>query len=532
MNYSRNTIKGLMMMTCGIGGSLLPSNSLQAQEAEKPNIIFIMADDHANRAISAYGGGINQTPNIDRIAREGAIFRNNFCANSICGPSRATILTGKHSHMNGVTGNACAWDGSQTLFPRIMKEEGYNTALIGKWHLNSNPGDEFDYWKILMGAGRQGFYYNPDFVTSEGNTEMMGGYSTDLITDEALKWLDQKKDDRNPFMLFVQFKAPHVPRMPEFRFMDRYVNDTIPEPETLFDDYKTRAPYAEKANMKIGKRIKTIPLLENHDPSGNIYYARMTKEQLAKWHSYKDPETRRIMEMKRQGMLVGKERKRVAYQMFIKDYLRCIDGVDENVGRLLAWLDQNKKIKENTIVVYSSDQSYFTGQHGYAEKRFMYEDGMRMPLLMRWPKVIKPGTEVDALVQNIDFAPSFLNMAGLNIPGEMQGKSFLPLVDGEKSSQWRKALYYHYYDHGKHNVPRHEGVRTDRYKLIHYYTEDVWEFYDLKQDLQEVNNLYGNAEYGKEISQMQEELFRLRKQYLVPERFFQPPYVPVGRHKH
>jgi len=531
MNYSRKYINGLMMMSCGLGGSLLPSNSLQAQKAEKPNIIFIMADDHANRAISAYGGGINNTPNIDRIANEGAIFRNNFCANSICGPSRASILTGKHSHKNGVTGNAAIWNGKQMLLPRVMQRAGYNTALIGKWHLNSNPGDEFDYWKILMGAGRQGFYYNPDFVTSEGKTEMMKGYSTDLITDEALGWLDEKREEKKPFMLFVQYKAPHVPRMPEFRFMDRYVNDTIPEPETLFDDYESRSPYLDKARMKIGNRIKTFPLLEDHDPSENIYYARMTKEQLEKWHSYKDPDTKQILKLKREGKLVGKEKKRLAYQMFIKDYLRCIDGVDENVGRLLSWLDQNEKIKENTIIVYSSDQSYFTGQHGWAEKRFMYEDGMKMPLVMRWPKAIKAGTEVEELVQNIDFAPSFIDMAGVEIPGEMQGESVLELVNGEKSSDWRKSLYYHYYDHGKHNVPRHEGVRGERYKLIHYYTDDVWEFYDLNQDADEINNLYGIARYKKEIRQLKKELYRLRKQYEVPEIHFKAPYVGVGRHK-
>lgn len=520
------------MAGCGFAASALYGYSAHAQQHKRPNIIFIMADDHANRAISAYKGGINNTPNIDRIANEGVIFKNTFCANSICGPSRATILTGKHSHINGVTGNSCSWDGSQTLFPRVLKENGYNTALIGKWHLNGNPGDEFDYWKILMGAGRQGFYYNPDFIDSQGHKGVMEGYSTDLITNEALKWLDKKKNESDPFMLFVQYKAPHVPRMPEFRFMNRYVNDTIEEPETLFDDYKTRSSYAEKAFMKIGNRIKTLPLLENHDPKGNIYFSRMTSEQLSKWHSFKDPETRKIMKMKRQGKLEGDQKRRVAYQMFIKDYLRCVDGIDENVGRVLQWLDQNQKIKENTIIVYSSDQSYFTGQHGWAEKRFMYEDGMKMPLVMRWPKVIKPGTQVDALVQNIDFAPSFLNMAGVDIPKDMQGESFLRLVSGDSSCNWRKSLYYHYYDHGKHNVPRHEGVRTDRYKLIHYYTDDVWEFYDLKSDPNEVNNVYDDCKYRKEITLLKRELLNLRKQYKVPDAVFKPPYVSVGKHRH
>ncbi len=499
---------------------------LVAQE-NRPNIIFIMADDHANRAISAYGSGLNHTPNIDRIANEGAIMLNSFNANSICGPSRATILTGKHSHKNGVIGNGAAWNGNQTLFPRVLKKAGYKTALIGKWHLNSNPGNEFDYWKILMGAGRQGYYYNPEFVTSKGENFTENGYSTDIITDDALEWLGKNgKDANKPFTLFVQYKATHVPRMPHFRYLDRYKNDTIPEPETLFDDYSTRERYAKEANMKLG--YKPLPLLEDHDPSTNIYYDRMTKYQFEKWHSYKDPINKEYHKLKKEGKLEGDALKKFAYQQFIKDYLRCVDGVDDNVGRILEWLDKHNQIKENTIVVYASDQSYFTGEHGFAEKRFMYEEAMRMPFLIRWPKKIKPGTRITELIQNIDYAPTFLDAAGLETPKDMQGKSFLKIASGDKDITWRKAIYYHYYDHGKHNVPRHDGIRTERYKLINFYTEDKYEFYDLETDPNEMVNLYNDEKYATIISNLKKELNSLRTSYEVPAKHFKPSYAPVN----
>lgn len=493
---------------------------------KKPNIIFIMSDDHANRTISAYGSGLNQTPNIDRIANEGVIFINSYNSNSICGPSRASILTGKHSHKNGVTGNGAAWNGNQTLLPRVLQQNGYKTALIGKWHLNSNPGDEFDYWKILMGAGKQGFYYNPFFITSEGEELTEQGYSTDIVTNDALKWLDENaKENEQPFTLFVQYKATHVPRMPHFRYLDRYKNDTIPEPATLFDDYSTRERYAKEANMKVGYR--PLPLLEDHDPSTNIYYKRMTKEQLKKWHSYKDPINKEYFELKKEGKLEGDALKKFAYQQFIKDYLRCVDGIDDNVGRILTWLDKNEQIKENTIIIYASDQSYFTGEHGFAEKRFMYEEGLKMPFVMRYPKKIKPGTRVKHMIQNIDYAPTLINAAGIDIPNDMQGKSFLKIAKGEQDNTWRKTVYYHYYDHGRHNVPRHDGIRSDRYKLIHFYTENKYEFYDLKSDPNEIDNLYSNDGYKNTIAEMTKELHQSRTTYEVPEKYFIPPYAEV-----
>lgn len=504
------------------------ANDGQNNKAPRPNVIFIMADDHANRAISAYKSRLNSTPNIDRIANEGAIFLNSFCANSICGPSRASILTGKHSHKNGIVGNASPWDADQQVFSRIMQDSGYQTALIGKWHLNSLPGGAFNYWNVLTGAGKQGFYYNPSFINKDSVEQTVEGYSTDIITDQSLDWLNTHSQQEKPFMLFVQFKAPHVPRMPAFRFLGKYKNDSIAEPATLFDDYETRAPYAEAANMKVGLNLP--PVMEEHDKASNIYYDRMTEEQFKKWHSYKDPIIRKYQALLADG---SPERtvKKFVYQQFIKDYLRVVDGVDENVGRVLEWLDEHNDIKENTIVIYCGDQSYFTGEHGWAEKRFMYEEGMKMPFLIRWPGQIKPGSRIGSMIQNIDYGPTLLEATGIAIPDDMQGRSFLPILKGETPENWRKAVYYHYYDHGRHNVPRHEGVRNDQYKLIHFYTDDVWEFYDLEQDPHEINNVYGKSDYGSIINQMKEDMLRLRKQYEVPEDHFEAPYVESGKNQ-
>ncbi len=515
----------LYFLVANVFGSFNELNTKEITKKQRPNIIFIMADDHANRAISAYDGSINQTPNIDRLADEGALFLQSFCTNSICAPSRATILTGKHSHKNGVTGNGAPWDGSQTLFPRMFKEAGYETALIGKWHLNSNPGDEFNSWKILMGAGRQGFYYNPLFISNDKGEEIIPGYSTDVVTDEALKWLNNNKGSEKPFLLFVQYKAPHVPRIPALRYLDKYMNDTIPEPETLFDDYSTRSHYATDVNFKMGN-YRPVPKIGVKTKRKNIQLERMTEEQLLAYHKSIDPQNEKYYEMKKNGLLEGKNMKKYTYQRFIKDYIRCIDGVDENVGRLLNWLDQNKKLKNNTVVVYTSDQSYFTGEHGYKEKRLMYEDALKMPFLIRWPKKIKPGTRKKELIQNIDFAPTFLDMANIEIPDDIQGNSFLPMLTEEPQTEWRKSIYYHYYDHGKHKVGRHDGVRTERYKLINFYTDDLWELYDLKNDPNEVNNLYGNSESKKVLKELTTELFRLREYYEVPSQVFKAPYVP------
>lgn len=492
-----------------------------------PNILFIMTDDQSKRTVSAYDGAINQTPNIDRLAAEGAVFQHSFVANSICNPSRASILTGTHSHKNGVVGNASPWDNRQAVFPRLLQQNGYTTALIGKWHMNNPPADEFDYSNRLTGAGKQGFYYNPEFVTGDGDTTVVNGHSTDIVTDQAIQWLNEHSAEKStPFMLMVQFKAPHVPRMAEFRFLDQYLNDTIPEPETLYDDYETRERYASEANM--GFDYRPLPPLAEHDPSENIYFDRMTPGQLEEWHSYKDPEAERYHELQAAGELEGEAYRAFSYQMFIKNYLRLISGVDENVGKLLEWLDDHPDVNENTMVVFTSDQGFFTGEHGWAEKRFMYEQSLSMPLLIRWPGVVKPEMRIDDMVQNIDFAPTFLDVAGLEIPEEMQGESFKPLLEGGSPSDWRESIYYHYYDHGIHGVARHEGVRTERYKLIHFYTDDAWEFYDLENDPNEVNNLYRDENHQENIQNLKKELEKLRDTYEVPEKHLRPPYVKSG----
>jgi arylsulfatase A-like enzyme len=496
----------------------------QAGES-KPNIVFILSDDHANRTISAYGDSINRTPNIDRLAEEGAIFLNSYCANSICAPSRSSILTGKHNHKNGVYTNGSPWDGSQMQLPRIFKNNGYQTALIGKWHLNSDPGGEYDYFKILTGAGRQGFYYNPSFLSSEKGETEEKGYSTDLVTGEAIEWIQNRRDPSKPFLLFVQYKAVHVPRMPEFRFLEKYAEDTIPEPVTLHDNYKNRARYAREANMFIWKS-NLLPPYNTYDLPGNryLYLARMTEAERKAYHAHYDPLNIEYQTMKDKGLLEGECEKSYWYQRFIKDYLRVVDAIDENVGKILDFLEDNE-LEKNTVVIYCSDQSYFTGEHGWAEKRFMYEQALQMPLLMRWPGKINPGTRIMAMIQNIDYAPTLLEIAGLDVPVEMQGQSFINLLTGTVPENWRKSIYYHYYEHGGHGVPRHEGVRNERYKLINYYTDNVWEFFDLEKDPNEMTSLYNDPAYEGEIRSMKDELLHLRTQYEVPDSVFVPPYV-------
>lgn len=494
-------------------------------EPPPPNIIIILSDDHARRTISAYDDEIIQTPNIDRLADEGILFTNAFVANSICGPARASILTGKHSHIHGVTGNAQPWDSTQWVFPRALKETGYQTALFGKWHLNNRPADEYDTYKLLTGAGKQGFYYNPEFYDSETGGETVEGYSTDIITDEALRWLEEERDSERPFLLFVQYKVAHVPRMPPLRLLDKYVDETIPEPPTLHDDLSTRSVYAGQVNFFLD-RFNPLPPYGTYDPQKeNIYVARMTDEQLRAYHAVIDPQNEDYRRMLESGQLDDSTAMRsYVYQRFIKDYLRLVDALDENIGRLLDWIDADEALKQNTIVVYASDQGYFTGEHGYAEKRLMYEPAMVMPLIMRAPGRVEPGTRADALVQNIDLAPTFLDVAGVAIPEDLQGRSLTPLFDGEAPTDWRTSVYYQYFDHMLHRVARHAGVRSDRYKLIHFYTDDVWEFYDLEADPHEVNNIYGDPDYQDEIDAMKAEYERLKQEFEVPAASFRPPF--------
>lgn len=466
---------------------------------ERPNILFIMSDDHAYQAISAYGSNRNQTPNIDRLAKEGMRFDRAFVTNSICGPSRAVILTGKYSHLNGFPDNSAqAWfNGRQTTAPKLLQAAGYNTAVVGKWHLNSDPIG-FDYWHILQG---QGPYYNPPMKTPEGVVRHEG-YTTDIITDVALDWLKTKRDPNKPFFLMYQHKAPHRNWQPAPRHLDKYKDVTVPEPETLFDDYSGRTKPAAENQMSVAIHL-TPADLKLAPPGGQ------TSEQQAAFMKAYAAENQKVEAAK----LEGKERTKWNYQRFVKDYLRCVDAVDENVGRVLDYLDQSGLAK-NTVVFYTSDQGWYLGEHGWYDKRWMYEESFRTPLLVRWPGKTQPSGVSDKMVMNLDFAETFLDIAGLKVPDEMQGRSIVPILQGQLPADWRKSVYYHYYEFPQpHHVHPHTGVRTDRHKLIHFYTIDAWELFDLGKDPHELMSVYDDPAYAMVVADMKKELQRLKDQY-------------------
>ena len=475
-----------------------------------PNILFVFTDDHAAQAISAYGSRINRTPNIDRLANEGVLFRNCFCTNSICAPSRAVIQTGKHSHLNGQLINGPTFDNSQQTFPKLLQQEGYQTAIIGKWHLKSQPAG-FDYWEVLHG---QGPYYNPTMLTAAGDVPRTG-YTTDIITDLSLDWLENGRDKNRPFMLMCQHKAPHRWWEPAPEHIDDFDGTVIAEPPTLFDNYEGRGTAARTQEMTVSgflndRDLKLIPPKD------------FTPEQLERWHQAYDDENEQL----EAAGLEGDDLVRWKYQRYIKDYLRCVQSVDDNLGRLLDYLEQSG-LSDNTVVIYSSDQGFYLGEHGWFDKRFMYEESLRMPLLVRWPGTAQAGVENTDLVQNLDFAETFLDIAGASAPSEMQGRSIVPLIRGKTPEDWRKSIYYHYYEYPSvHMVRRHYGVRTDRYKLIYFYNLDEWELYDLKRDPHEMRNLYGNPFYEDITARLKEELKALRIQYAVPET---DPPLPIDQ---
>jgi len=495
----------------GIGPMML--SSIQAVEAQHPNIIYIMSDDHALQAIGAYDGWaakVSPTPNIDRIAKEGAIFKNNFCANSICGPSRACVITGKQSHMNGMLDNHSKFDGSQVTAPKLLQKSGYSTAIFGKWHLVSNPTG-FDEWMVLPG---QGDYYNPDYLTPEGK-KRLEGYVPEVTTDLVIDYLKRQKSDEKPFFLMCHYKAPHRNWMPGPKYLNYLDGVEIPEPSNLFDDYANRAKPASQQDMSIERTMNIASDLKLADYSKGppAWFERMNPEQKKLWTEKYVP-VRIEFEKKN---LSGKELTKYKFQRYMEDYLRCVKAVDDNVGRILEYLDKSG-LAANTIVIYSSDQGFYLGEHGWFDKRWMYEESFRMPLLMRWPGKIKPGTEISALTQNIDFAPTFLDASGAPPCNEMQGMSLLPLLDGKTPDNWRKSLYYHYYEFPKpHNVPPHYGVRTDKYKLIHYYKTDEWEMFDMEKDPHEMRSIYSDPSYSEIRKELESELVRLQKYYQVPE---------------
>jgi arylsulfatase A-like enzyme len=500
----------------------LPAQAEQRLSSSRPNIVFLFSDDHAAHAISAYGSRINRTPNIDRLAADGVLFRNNFCGNSICGPSRATILTGLHCHAHGFMRNGNLFDGTQTTFPKLLQQAGYTTAIIGKWHLTSDPTG-FDHWMVLPG---QGDYYNPDFLTPQGRQRLQG-HATNLTTELAIDWLENGRDPDKPFVLMCQHKAPHRTWMPAPEDLALYRDETIPEPATLFDDYQGRTEATRHHEMEIDRHmylfydLKLVPDadqqkdLKGPDRWWQGMLDRMDEGQRAGWDAAFRAENLAF----RENPPTGKNLVRWKYQRYIKNYLRCVAGVDRSVGKLLDWLDEHPDVKQNTIVVYSSDQGFYLGDHGWYDKRWMYEESFRMPLVVSWPGHIQGGSEATELTQNIDFAPTFLDLAGVPVPASMHGQSLLPVLEGRVAKgevAWRDALYYHYYEsHAVHMVPAHYGVRTDRYKLIRYYEPqwDAWELYDLQNDPDELHNLADDPAHQEVRRQLTERLQQLRERY-------------------
>ncbi len=492
-----------------------------ASAADRPNIVFVFSDDHATQAISSYGGPLAEiapTPHLDSIAEDGMRFTRCMVTNSICGPSRATILTGKYSHLNKFYKNeATKFDGSQQTFPKLLRQVGYQTAIIGKWHLASDPTG-FDHWEILPG---QGSYYNPDFRNAEGK-ERITGYCSEVITDKALTWLDEQRDKEKPFILMVQHKAPHRAWDPAPKYLTLYDDIEIPEPDTLFDDYEGRGTAARDQDMSIEKTmtLATDLKVKEADETGQFargLYGRMTDEQKAQWDAAFQPKNDAFLKAK----LTGKDLIRWKYQRYLKNYLRCIKSVDDSVGELRAYLQENG-LAENTVFIYSSDQGFYLGEHGWFDKRFMYDESYRTPLLVSWPGKIKPGSVSSDLVSNLDFAQTFLDIAGADDPSDMQGASLVPILSGEKPADWRTSHYYHYYEYpGWHMVQRHEGVYDGRYKLMNFYDVKEWELYDLQADPKEMSNVYADPKYAAEASRLHGELESLREQYQVPENELQ-----------
>ncbi|MBL8897065.1 MAG: sulfatase [Planctomycetes bacterium] len=497
----------LLLITCAEDAR---AQQAPAAVSTRPNFVFLFADDHAQRALSAYGEALIATPQIDRIARGGALFRNSFVTNSICGPARAVILSGLHSHKNGFLQNGNRFDGAQTTFPKLLQASGYQTALFGKWHLETEPTG-FDTWEVLPG---QGAYYNPDFLTPKGKLRREG-YTTELIADRTVQWLKEQRDAGKPFFLCSWQKAPHRNWQPAPSKLGLFRGQRFPEPATLFDDYAGRTGAVREQSMSIAKHLD--PDYDSKLPSadGKVEPSlrRLTQEQLAHWNAAYASENEAFAKQPP----TGDELVRWRYQRYIADYLRCIASLDEAVGRVLDALEE-LGLAQNTIVVYSSDQGFYLGEHGWYDKRWMYEPSLRTPLLVRWPGVAQPGREITELVQNLDLAPTFLQAAGVPVPSAMQGRSLVPLLRGETPRDWRSSIYYHYYEHpGTHDVARHYGVRTATRKLIHFYSRGEWELFDLEKDPDELRSVYDDPAYAADRAALNEELARLRALYEVPQ---------------
>ncbi len=477
----------------------------------RPNVVFVMSDDHAAHAISAYGSRVNETPHLDRIAREGMLFRNTFATNSICTPSRAAILTGLYSHKNGVP-VFNRFDGSQATVAKLLQAAGYHTGMVGKWHLGSDPTG-FDRWEILPG---QGVYNDPLLYTATGEKAYTGRYVTDVITDLGIDFIRDRPKGR-PFFLMLHHKAPHREWTPDEKHRRMFEGRTIPEAPTLWDDYATRTDALRENQQRVAddltrRDLKLVP------PPG------LEGKERDAWLSTKPAEVTLAVDGKT-TTLTGEALTRWKYQRYMQDYLACVQSVDDNVGRLLDFLKESG-LEENTIVVYTSDQGFFLGDHGLYDKRFMYEESLRMPLLVRWPAAVRPGSTAEAMALNVDFAPTFLEAAGVAVPASMQGRSLLPILRGDTPRDWRTAMYYRYYhDPGDHNTRAHYGVRTATHKLVCFWKKDQWELFDLRSDPAELRNLYGQAGQGAVTAELKATLARLRKELQDDDRFAdeQPP---------
>lgn len=506
------------------------------QADSRPNIIHIMTDDHSIQTLSAYGHPLSKlapTPNLDRLAAEGMLFTQSFVDNSISAPSRATLLSGLYSCDHGQMTLDKGFDTTKVQFPELLHSAGYQTAIIGKWHLQDMPkAASFDYYKVLVD---QGDYYNPEFRTadSDGKYVREDGYATTLITDHSIDWIENR-DPSRPFCLLLHHKAPHRNWMPEPQYVSLYEDVTFPEPTTLFDDYSTRGSAASSQEMTIAKfmtmayDLKVGEIDDPNDPKWTQEewkraLARMTPEQAKAWHDAYDTRNAEFLAQN----LKGDDLTRWKYQRYIKDYVRCIKSIDDQVGRLLDYLDK-EGLAENTVIVYTSDQGFYMGEHGWFDKRFMYEESLRMPLIIRYPKSVKAGQVNADLIQNIDFAPTYLDFAGIEAPASMVGLSFKPVAEGSTPTDWRTSIFYHYFDYPAiHQVRRHYGVRTDRYKLIHFYGEgfgkdsgnnaDYYELYDLQADPTEVANLYGKAEMADVQADLVSKLEGYRQQLKMQE---------------
>lgn len=530
INHRLSLQRAAALSATATAGAILVPAVQGADKASEPkpqryNIVYIMTDDHTAQMMSSYDRRHISTPNLDRIAEDGVRFTNSFVANSLSGPSRACMLTGKHSHTNGFRSNETdTFDGSQPTFPKYLQQAGYQTAIIGKWHLHTLPTG-FDHWEIVPG---QGDYYNPDFIQMSGDTVKVHGYLTNIIADRSIEWMERERDRSKPFCLLIHHKAIHRNWLADTCDLDLYEDREFEIPANFDDTYDGRRA-AKEQEMSIGSDHDMDIVYDNKMliPGLNTrlrdHYlgmiGRMDTAQRARYDAHYQP----LIDKFVSDSLKGHDLKLWKYQRYMRDYAKVVASLDRSVGKVLDYL-RDKGMLDSTLVVYTSDQGFYMGEHGWFDKRFMYEESMRTPLVMHLPKGLNTRGDIDEMVQNIDYAPTFLDLAGVKVPADMQGVSMMPLLRGEHPKEWRPALYYHFHEYpAEHMVKRHYGVRSDRYKLIHFYNDiDTWELYDLQTDPTEMHNLYGKPEMEKVTRELMMQLQDLQEQYDDPVRFEHP----------